>query len=145
VLSIWEKPPRVLSVDFASPRFPQFAPQFSTNLHLSPQISRISQISTVRLNFCNPRPMCNRSLSVPSAIAPSVAYWITPFSWTRGWTLCLSFSSTTMPTMLLTSDYYRCEMHLYGNEFGWRRVPSDLPRNPPSQEIYKGNKIKFRK
>lgn len=136
MLSIWEKPPRVLSVDFASPRFPGFAPQFSTNLHLSPQISRMSQISTVRLNFSNLEPMFSRDLPVPSSIAPSVAYWITPFSWTRGWTLCPSFSSTTMPTMLLTSDYYRGEMHLYGNEFGWRRVPLDFPRSPPSQERY---------
>ncbi len=136
MLSKWEKPPRVLSVDFASPRFLGFAPQFSTFLHFSPQIPRISQISSARSIFDNPRPMCNQMVSDPSGVAPSDAYcvasWITLRGWTSCPTMCPSFSSTlwdyslsTMSSMLSSSDYYRSELHPYGNVLGWRRVPLD--------------------
>ena len=138
VLSKWEKPPRVVSVVFASPRLPQIFPQFSTSLHFLPQIPRMPKISTVRLIFDNPRPMYNQMVSDPSGIAPSDAYWDTRITRYRGWTLCpckcpcfsctsWDYSLSTMSSMLS----YRSELHLYGNVLGWRRVPLDSPSAAP--------------
>ena len=142
VLSKWEKPPRVVSVVFASPRLPQIFPQFSTSLHFLPQIPRMSKISTVRLNFYLPRSMCNQMVSDPSGVAPSDAYWDASWIILRAWTLCpckcpcfsstsWDYSSTTMSSMLSSSLYYKCEMPLYGNILGWRRVPLDSPFAAP--------------
>ena len=143
MLSIWEKPPRVLSVDFASPRFPQFAPQFSTNLHIPPHISRKSKISTAGSISDNLEPMCNRSVSDPSGVAPSDAYCVTSWITLRAWTLCPCkcpcFSSTIWDYSLSTMSYklsYRSELHLYGNILGWRRGPPKVSLEGPQNIVW---------
>jgi hypothetical protein len=83
VLSIWEKPPRVAPLGFClasfsgiCPRILHKSPQISTNLHLSPLISRMSKISTAGSISDNLEPMFSREIPAPSGTAPSDAYCI---------------------------------------------------------------------